>query len=711
MRIILPGIWSRGRWIAEMCCVVCCLLSVASARQTMGQPAAEWSVAAAEEQAFRTAVDRVAAAVVRIEAAGVSEASIGGPAEAAPAAGPSSGLIVDPAGWVVTTSFAVPKDAKQAIVVLPGTSGGTRVVARAVGRDLARGLVLLQIEVPAAAAPLPSLAVAPRESWGVGQWTIALGRAWNSSAPSVAVGILSAVNRAWGKAVQTDASVSPANYGGPLIDIQGRVIGILAPVPADTAGMTMGTELYDSGIGFAVPLEDLLRVLPRLQQGETLSPGILGIGYSARDPFTAKATVATCRAGSPAARAGLHAGDTIVEAGGRSIARVAELRHVLAPLYAGDSVELVVERGSAEGEKVRVPLRVELVAALAPWRRSVLGIVPTRTANKKGENAGETPGVPVAWVWPAGPAAGAGLKAGDCVEAVATVAAAGEEGSSGGGERLEVSNAGALGGFVGGLAEGTVVQVTVRRDGLPLELEMATVVAPATVPELVPVSEADPAQAVVEKLPAPEIAHPPLAVLPAAAPESPLGTPLGVLVYFGSPQGSATGAARAAAAETEAVRAASAQWAAAASRYGVAVILPEPSDPQRWGREDIAGVARALDSLRQRRPIDLSRVAFAGSGAGAAMALLAAEALGPGVRGVALFNAGLPRQATVEAAEPGRSRVVLFGTSGGQPVPRLELDSRRLEEAGYPVGMVPPAALEQVPAETLCSWVESLGVL
>ena len=709
MRIILPGIWSRGRWIDCGCCIAWCLVLLASARQTVGEPAAEGLVAAAEEQAFRTAVDRVAAAVVRIEAAGVSEASIGGPAEAAPAAGPSSGVIVDPAGWVVTTSFAVPKDAKQAIVVLPGAAGGTRVVAQAVGRDLARGLVLLQIEVPAAAMPLPSLTVAPRESWGVGQWTIALGRAWNSSAPSVAVGILSAVNRAWGKAVQTDAAVSPANYGGPLIDIQGRVIGILAPVPADTAGMTMGTELYDSGIGFAVPLEDLLRVLPRLQQGETLGPGILGIGYSARDPFTAKATVATCRAGSPAARAGLRAGDTIVEAAGQSIARVAELRHVLAPLYAGDTVDLVVERGSAAGEKVRVPLRVELVAGLAPWRRSVLGIVPTRTANKKGENAGETAGVPVAWVWPAGPAAGAGLKAGDCVEAVATVAAAGEAGSPGGGERLEVSNAGALAGFVGGLAAGTVVQVTVRRDGAPLIVEMAAVVAPATVPELVPVSEADPAQAVVEKLPAPEIAHPPLAVLP-AAPESPPGTPLGVLVYFGSPQGSANGAARAAA-EAEAVRAAAAQWAAPASRYGVAVILPEPSDPQRWGREDIAGVARALDSLRQRRPIDLSRVAFAGSGAGAAMAWLAAEALGPGVRGVALFNAGLPRQATVEAAEPGRSRVVLFGTSGGQPVPRLELDARRLEEAGYPVGMLPPAALEQVPAETLCSWVESLGVL
>jgi serine protease Do len=159
------------------------------------------------------------------------------------------------------------------------------------------------------------------------------------------VGILSATNRAWGRAVQTDASVSPANYGGPLIDLEGRVIGVLAPLPAEAAGMMAGTELYDSGIGFAVPLEDILRVLPRLQAGETLSPGIIGIGYTSRDPFTAPPVVASCRAESPAGRAGLRAGDRIVEAGGHAVSRVAELRHAIAPLYAGDAIDLVVQPG------------------------------------------------------------------------------------------------------------------------------------------------------------------------------------------------------------------------------------------------------------------------------------------------------------------------------------------------------------------------------
>ena len=93
-----------------------------------------------EEAAFQAAAAAVAPSVVRVEVAGVSEAGLSGPAEASPAAGPSSGLVVGADGWIVATSFAVPKDVTQAVVTLPG--GGRR-VARVAGRDLARGLVLL----------------------------------------------------------------------------------------------------------------------------------------------------------------------------------------------------------------------------------------------------------------------------------------------------------------------------------------------------------------------------------------------------------------------------------------------------------------------------------------------------------------------------------------------------------------------------------------
>ena len=92
-----------------------------------------------EEAAIRAAVARVAAATVRIEPAGVSEAALGAGAEANPARGPSTGIVVAP-GRVLTTSFAVPKDVAEAIVMTPAAEGGAaeahggRRVARGVGQ-------------------------------------------------------------------------------------------------------------------------------------------------------------------------------------------------------------------------------------------------------------------------------------------------------------------------------------------------------------------------------------------------------------------------------------------------------------------------------------------------------------------------------------------------------------------------------------------------
>ncbi|MEI7781483.1 MAG: trypsin-like peptidase domain-containing protein [Planctomycetota bacterium] len=660
-----------------------------------------------EETAFRKAVDRVAAAVVRIEPAGLSESGIGGAAEAAPATGPSSGLVVDAAGWVVATAFAVPTDATQAIVVL---ADGTRQAARVVGRDLSRGLVLLKIELAPGIA-LPVATTAPRSELAVGQWTLAIGRAWSTATPSVAIGILSATNRAWGKAVQTDAAVSPANYGGPLVDIEGRVIGILAPLPADTAGMMAGTELYDSGIGFAVPIADIVSVLPRLQTGETLRPGILGIGYSSRDPFTAPANIATCRAGSPAAKAGLRSGDTIVSAAGQPVTRIAELRHVLAPRYAGDTVDLVVERPKKAGGTTQVSARATLVAALPPWRRPVLGIVPDRSAgtdkpiakeaDAKEPNAKEEDdvrGVRVQWLWPEGPAARAGVRAGDIIESIVEIAAADEPAAAEqAGEPLIVTAPAMLAGFVGGTEIGQTVRLLIRRDGKPLPIDIATAAMPADLPGNMPTTAGN---ARVERLEAPEVAKPPLVVMPAGDAK----TPLGVLVYFGPPPGAAGDKADAGAALAE-------PWKAAAAQHGVAVILPGSDDPQRWGRQDIAALARALQSLRSQRPIDPARVAFAGRGAGGAFAWLAADALGPAVRGVALLDSTLPRQAAIEQAEPGRSRWVMFGQSAAESLPKLATDRKLLEDNGFPVGNLPEMLGELPPAAALCGWVEALGVL
>jgi serine protease Do len=670
-----------------------------------------------EEAAIRAAVARVAAAVVRVQATGVSEAALAA-SEAAPASGPSTGLVVGQDGWVITTSFAVPADASEAIVAWPpgrteraaGTDATapdvttTRRAARVVGRDRSRGLVLLKLE---AAGPPAFEAIAPRSELEVGQWTIAVGRAWDLATPSVAVGILSATNRSWGRSVQTDASISPANYGGPLIDIRGRVIGILAPLPADTAGMNLGTELYDAGIGFAVPMEDVLRALPRLERGDTLVPGVLGIGYASRDSFTGEPRIATCRPGSPAAKAGLRAGDLIVAAAGRPIRRIAELRHVLAPLYAGDGVDLSVERrptaaGGAEDRPVdptRFDVRVELAEELPRWRRPFVGIGAARASSR---DATPRP-VAVDWVWPDSPAAGAGIAAGDVIEAFVPPAIDSQPA-----DEAKVESAAALAGMVAGVEIGQEFGLVVSRDGARRVVRLASRPMPGDLPTDLPATllarpgAAGREGATVERLGAVEMAKPTLAVVPTVPPTEPLA----VLVFLDVPRG-------------EVNETAAADWKLVAARQGVAVILPAPSDAQRWGREDIAGIKRALAGLAAKRALDPSRIAVAGRGAGGAFAWLVAEALGPTARGVAVIDAGLPRQASIEPVEPGRSRWVLFGTTAAEPATgesgtaegRRAADRRRLEDAGYLVGSLPTAPAGNLPVAEIGSWIEALGCL
>src|SRR5262249_59547133 len=85
----------------------------------------------------------------------------------------------------------------------------------------------------------------------------ALAKSGNPPA-SVSYGIISALGRVWGKAIQTDAKISPINYGGPLVDVTGRVQGILIPASPRGEDVTAGFEWYDSGIGFAIPMGDVM---------------------------------------------------------------------------------------------------------------------------------------------------------------------------------------------------------------------------------------------------------------------------------------------------------------------------------------------------------------------------------------------------------------------------------------------------------------------
>ena len=262
---------------AAFALAVCCLFA---AERTQAA-----DTDAQEEAALVAAVDRVAPAVVRIETVGgleqVGRLLLG--------AGPTTGLVVDPDGYIVSSAFNFVNRPTSILVRLPE---GVRKPARLVATDHSRMLVLLKIEVE---KPLPVCEIVPRREMRVGQWAVALGRTFESDRPNMAVGIVSALDRVWGKAIQTDAAVSPNNYGGPLVDIRGRVLGVLVPLSPMTADEMAGLEWYDSGIGFAIPIEHIQKTLPRLKTGEDLYPGRVGVSLKGPNLYTGEPIIAACR--------------------------------------------------------------------------------------------------------------------------------------------------------------------------------------------------------------------------------------------------------------------------------------------------------------------------------------------------------------------------------------------------------------------------------
>ena len=203
--------------------------------------------------------------------------------------GPTTGTVIDQDGWIISSLYSLRRQPASILVALPD---GTRVPARLVARDYSRELSLRKIEINEKSkelgASVSGIEIAnPAElaSIQVGQWVVALGKTYSKEQVSQSVGIISALDRAYGRAVQTDAKISPINYGGPLVDLSGKVIGILAPISPGSFFEGDSSELYDSGIGFAIPLSDILTRLPGLKSGEDVRPGKLGIVSSDQNEF------------------------------------------------------------------------------------------------------------------------------------------------------------------------------------------------------------------------------------------------------------------------------------------------------------------------------------------------------------------------------------------------------------------------------------------
>jgi serine protease Do len=612
-----------------------------------------------EDQAIRDAVERVAPAVVRIETFGglerVGRTLVGD--------GPTTGVIVSPDGFIVSSAFNFARKPTSILVTLPD---GERSPAQTVARDESRMLVLLKTE---SNQPLPTVDAVDLDAMSVGQWTIAVGRALDARQPNVSVGILSATDRIWGKAVQTDAKISPNNYGGPLVDIRGRVLGILVPLAPDAQNELAGAQWYDSGIGFAIPMVDIRRQLPRLQAGEDLYPGRLGAAFEGEDIYSAPATVAAVQVKSPADEAGLKVGDTVIEVDGVRIERRAQFKHALGPRYAGEDVRLVVLRGEE-----RVELTATLTDELVPYEHPFLGILPVRS---KGGAAG---GVEVRFVYAGSGAAEAGIQSGDRIMAwdEQPIADAGEL-------RIAAANA----------SVGETVTLAIQRGGDRLAIEARLGSLPADVPPELP-----PAATRAKTPPLPPAAT---GLVEIKIPEDPNAcfawvpknydpdAEYGVVVCLPVPG------------EFDRNQFQN-RWEAACRDNRLIAVAPLPVQEDTWQPTEVEFVRKAVDDVLDRYSVDRSRVVAYGREAGGAMAFLVTFRQRDLFRGVAVVNATVPMRLQIPDNDPLHRLAVYMALAKDAKAHELgKAAAAAMQAMKYPVTL-----REQEGFAELLRWIDTL---
>jgi serine protease Do len=304
-----------------------------------------WAVSAVA----RGALARVRPSVVTIESFGgitATEGVIGGIRKQGE--GNTTGLIISPDGLVVTSLFNFARSPRIITVIL---ADGQRKMATILGRDLSRNLCLLQLQD---VADLPTPAWVPQQEIEVGQYAISLGVGYGDTRPAVAVGIISAINRIGGRAIQTDANISPANYGGPLIDIEGRVFGVCVPLSPGGLSSSAGVEWYDSGIGFAISLHGMEWWIERMKAGEDIFPGIIGVTVN-DNPNGAGLQVVRTIPGSAAEQVELQKDDVILEVDSVALQTQADLMNIVKRLTSGHKLKIKFQRG-ADVREVEVTL-------------------------------------------------------------------------------------------------------------------------------------------------------------------------------------------------------------------------------------------------------------------------------------------------------------------------------------------------------------------
>lgn len=269
--------------------------------------------------------------------------------------GNTTGIVVRSDGLVLTSRF---NSIERSRVITVLTADGERRRASVHAQDLTRNLCLLKLD-DSVDLPVPQW-VAPDQRQ-VGRYAISAGVGYGDTQPAISVGIISAHNRIFGRALQTDANISPANYGGPLLNIEGQIYGICVPLSPQGMSAAAGNEWYDSGIGFVIPLGTDATWLETLIAGESIYPGSLGLTVSDTESGQGL-QVQQVLDGFPAQGAGIGKDHILWSADGQRLSRQADLLGLIRRKVAGQTVNLVFfspespdQRTEAEVELARHP--------------------------------------------------------------------------------------------------------------------------------------------------------------------------------------------------------------------------------------------------------------------------------------------------------------------------------------------------------------------
>ncbi len=279
-----------------------------------------------------------------------------------------SGVLIDPAGLIVTNDHVI-RGASAIHVVL---ADGRQLDAEVVGSDAANDLAVLRIQ---AKGPFPAARLGTSADLMIGETVVAIGSPLGLQ-KTVTVGVLSAIGRSFkaendqvfDELLQTDAAINPGNSGGPLLNLDGDVIGINSAILATA-----------QGIGFAIPADKVRRIVTELKNFGKVRPAWVGIEAV---PLTASAAhklgwerssgvlVERVQPASPGATAGVRRGDVVAEISGSPVADVEDFTARLRGYPARTSFTLTVFRVGQQLTLTVVPEKfpAAVVDALA-WER------------------------------------------------------------------------------------------------------------------------------------------------------------------------------------------------------------------------------------------------------------------------------------------------------------------------------------------------------